>query len=401
MAKPNKRPKISILHEEIPPHVAELMQLTRLAELGRLSASVAHEINNPLMVAQGFAENMELLLDSEEFTPQELRVQALEIIKACQRISRIINKMNRMSRNQKLRLHIVDVAEVALNAVDFLKTQFSDYQVELDFQFDRPLPIKCDAVQVEQIVLNILTNALHAMEENEGPRKIRVTFSELPDWHQIRIWNNGPPIPESIRDNLMMPFFTTKQEGKGTGLGLSVSKAIMQVHEGDLTYSSDAGGTEFVLSFPKPLNNPWQQSTRTSSHPVVIIDRQPNYRRTLAEKFKLLGFQVVSCSDYEEGQRVMQDLEHVTGVFLDIIPGLPEGLQMVSSLRKQLGPQGLIFTMSNYPSARDLKGELKGAGATECFEKPIHADNFTFILKLLDESAAAGLAASEKEKLAA
>src|ERR1700760_2855486 len=111
-ANSGKRPKISILHDEIPEHVQELMQLTRLAEMGRLAANVAHEINNPLMVAQGFAENIELLLDNPDLSREEMRVQVLEIIKACQRMSRIINKMNRMSRNQKLRLFIVDLAEV-------------------------------------------------------------------------------------------------------------------------------------------------------------------------------------------------------------------------------------------------------------------------------------------------
>ena len=107
-----KRPKISILHDEIPPHVQEFMHLTRLAEMGRLAANVAHEINNPLMVAQGFAENIELLLDEPELARDEIRMQVLEIIKSCQRVSRIVNKMNRMSRSQKLRLLIVDIAPI-------------------------------------------------------------------------------------------------------------------------------------------------------------------------------------------------------------------------------------------------------------------------------------------------
>src|ERR1700722_17158707 len=150
-----KRPKISILHDEIPPHVQEFMHLTRLAEMGRLAANVAHEINNPLMVAQGFAENIELLLDEPELARDEIRMQVLEIIKSCQRVSRIVNKMNRMSRSQKLRLLIVDIAEVALNAVDFIKAQLSDLDVQVEFDFEHPLPIKCDAVQVEQIIINI------------------------------------------------------------------------------------------------------------------------------------------------------------------------------------------------------------------------------------------------------
>lgn len=399
MPAKNKRPKVSMLHEEIPQHVQELMHLTRLAEMGRLSASVAHEINNPLMVAQGFAENIELLLDKEHFPREEIRVQVLEIIKACQRMSRIINKMNRMSRSQKLRLHIVDVAEIALNAVDFLKVQLSELDCQLEFEFDRPLPIKCDAVQIEQIILNIISNALYAMEQNTNGRRIKISFREVANWQQIVIWNNGPAIPAAVQKNLMTPFFTTKNEGHGTGLGLAVSKAIMQVHEGDLTFNSnEKSGTEFVLSFPRPAQNPWKEAKRAHAGPLVLIDRQPNYRMTLQEKFRLLGYNVTAFSDYREGVDWAVK-NRVQNVFIDVIPGLPESIKCVRELRHELGPQALIFTMSNYPSARDLKSDLKQAGATDCFEKPIHADNFVYILKLLD--AQAGDVIDALKKLAA
>ncbi len=386
MPAKNKRPKISVLHEEIPEHVQELMHLTRLAEMGRLSASVAHEINNPLMVAQGFAENIELMLDKEHFPREEIRVQVLEIIKACQRMSRIINKMNRMSRNQKLRLHIVDVAEVALNAVDFLKVQLAEIDVQLEFEFDRPVPIKCDAVQIEQIILNIMSNAIYALEQNAHDRRIKISFREAGDWEQLVIWNNGPVIPKPIQKNLMTPFFTTKNEGQGTGLGLAVSKAIMQVHEGDLSFNSnEEKGTEFVLSFPRPAHNPWEAVERQNASPIVLIDRQPNYRMTLQEKFRLLGFNVSSFSDYTEG--VAWAIQNgVKSIFIDVIPGHSESVKFVRQLRHELGPTALIFTMSNYPSARDMKNDLKGAGATDCFEKPVHADNFVYILKLLDSA---------------
>jgi ActR/RegA family two-component response regulator len=380
-----KRPKISLLHDEIPPHVQEFMHLTRLAEMGRLAANVAHEINNPLMVAQGFAENIELLLDDPNLARDEIRLQVLEIIKACQRMSRIVNKMNRMSRGQKLRLFVVDLAEVALNAVDFMKTQISDVHAMVAFDFNRPLPIQCDAVQVEQIILNILSNALFALEQQEE-RKIRISFEEFGKWQQIKIWNNGPMIPQDIQAQIMSPFFTTKAEGEGTGLGLAVSKAIMQVHGGDLSFKSTAAGTEFCLSFPRPQKNPWEERERQNKGLVVVIDNQPNYRETLNEKFRLLGFRSVACVDQATGLMAIKAEEHVAGVVVDIVPGHRECLKYIQDLRQHLGPTGLIFTTSNFPSARDFRHDLKLAGATECFEKPIHADNFAYIVKLLDSN---------------
>lgn len=389
MSPKSKRPKISTLHQEIPKHVQEFMQLTRLAEMGRVSASVAHEINNPLMIAQGFAENIEMLLDSPEIPVEDIRLQIQEIMKACQRISGIVNKMNRMSRHGKLRLAVVDLAEVALAAVDFLM-QVSDIDAKIEFDFDSPMPIKCDVVQVEQMILNILSNAITALQENKGEKLIRISFSAVGDqWQQVRIWNNGPCIPEHLQEQIMSPFYTTKPDG--VGLGLSVSKAIMDLHGGDLSFTSGAGnGTEFVLSFPRPALNPWQeQSQRVDRATVFILHGQVVYRQTLEEKFRLLGFAVRAFADFDQAIEAMsQPDQQIAGVFVDIIPGQLESIAHIEKLRQVLGASGLVFTISHFPAARELKSELKAAGATECFETPIHADNFSEILKLLDAAVA-------------
>ena len=391
MKSKTKRPKFSLLHDEIPEHVQEFMQLTRLAEMGRMAASVAHEINTPLMIAQGFAENLEMMLARADHgaSPEEMRLQVMEIVKACQRMSRIVTKMNRMSRGQKLRLHLVDLAEVVLNAVDFLKVQVADLDVRLEFEFSQPMPIKCDVVQVEQIVLNVLSNALYALQEVEGERRIRLSFHEVGgEWQQVRIWNNGPAIPPDVQERIMSPFLTTKPEGQG--LGLAVSKAIMEVHGGDLSCASEpAEGTAFTLSFPRPPQNPWQRDERGRKRSIFIFDRQVNYRQALEVKFRLMGFRVEAFADLQAGFARLRESPTVAGVLLDVVPGKSESLDSVHRLRQALGPAGLIYTMSHFPSARDLKSEFRAAGANECFEKPLHAENFSLILKQLDQTASA------------
>lgn len=388
MKSKNPRPKLSLLHDDIPEHLMEFMQLTRLAEMGRMAANIAHEINNPLMIVQGFAENIEMMLGEENFSREDMRVQILEIQKACQRMSRIINKMNRMSRSQKLRLHVVDLAEVSLNAVDFLKVQIADHDVRLEFDFEKPLPIKCDVVQVEQIVLNVLANAIAALASRPEDRRIRVSFEEVGPWQQIRIWNNGPAIPKEVQSKIMYPFFTTKESEGGSGLGLAVSKAIMEVHGGDLTFSSSEGlGTEFILSFPRPEKHPWQVRDPQGLGTVFIIDSKANYRRTLQEKFRMMGYTVEACDSFEKGLSAIRNCKQVAGVMVDVIPGQNESVNFLKQLRQTLGPKGLIFAMSHFPSAGETKTNLKKAGATESFEKPIHADNFELILKMLDSMA--------------
>jgi ActR/RegA family two-component response regulator len=365
----------------------EFLRLTRLATLGYMSAGIAHEVNNPLMAVQGMAENMELMLDNPQLPREEMRLHLLQMIKACQRISQTVAKMNRMSRHQKIRLFVVDLAEVALNALDLVKAQLGDLGVKLHFDFERPLPIKCDSVQVEQIIFNILRNALSALETGRNEdRQIRISFAQQSDGHLIKIWNNGPPIPKTAQTKIMDPFFTTKPEDEGTGLGLAISKSIMRLHGGSLSFKSNVlFGTEFCLSFPRPKVNPWARRARQSLGTIVIIDPQTNYRRTLEEKFLALGFKVKSCADFDSGWALLSG-EPLAGCMIDIIPGQAQSLDFVQRVRAQLGPQPLIFTVSNYPSARDWRGELRERGADDSFEKPLHAENFNRLLKLLDNS---------------
>jgi DNA-binding NtrC family response regulator len=128
---------------------------------------------------------------------------------------------------------------------------------------------------------------------------------------------------------------------------------------------------------------------------VLIIDHQANYRRTLHEKFRLLGFTPHSHTDYQSGFAALKSGKTpITGVFIDVVPGLRESLRFIKELRQFLGPSGLIFVMSNVPSARDYRNEFKSTGASEFFEKPLHADNFNFIVRQLD--AACGFAAPDK-----
>lgn len=365
------------------------MHLAKLAEVGRLAAHVAHEINNPLMVVQGFAENIELMLDSDDICREEIRMQVLEILKSCTRMSRIVNNMNRMSRRQKLRMFVVDLAEIALSSTDCLKSKFQQSHVELEFDFESPIAIKCDAGQVEQIILNILSNALFALETaNEEDKRIRISFQQVGEWQQIKIHNTGPAIPLDVQARLMTPFYTTKAEGQGTGLGLAVSKAIMQVHGGDLSFESREGfGTEFTLSFPRPKENPWEQKVRDDQGLIVVIDPAPHYRKTLQEKFRLLGFRVEAYPDYKSGMTALRAASKILGVFVDVLPNERESIDFVHGLRQALGPNGLIFATSNFPAIRNSVSQLKRMGATDYLDKPLHADNFVEILKLLDAEA--------------
>lgn len=238
----NPLPKLALIQDEIPEHVQEFMQLTRLAELGRISGVVAHEINNPLMVVQGLTENIEMMMAAPNPDLAKVKLQLTEILKCTQRMATIIRKMH-PSGSKELRFYSADLVEIVKIALQPISSQLPEFDVNLEMPEAGKLAIKCDISQVEQMVLNILSNAVKALQNLETGRTLRITFASVGGWHQLKIWNNGPAIPESARDKILRG---------GSALGLVVSKAIMEVHGGDLSFSSsDQAGTEFILSFPE------------------------------------------------------------------------------------------------------------------------------------------------------
>jgi two-component sensor histidine kinase/CheY-like chemotaxis protein len=378
------RPKVSLLHEKIPEHLRQLMHLTRLAEMGRLTASVAHEVNNPLTAILGCAENIELMLSQSQMDREVLRRHILEILKNAHRASDVIKRMGQMSRRENIHMDVIDIAELSLNAVEYMKNQMRELGAEFQFEFSRPIPVQCDSTQVEQIIINIVSNALHAVANNPSAKKIKISFESNEDLHMVKIWNNGPVIPKDVQAKLMAPFFTDKVNDEGTGLGLSISRTIMHAHNGELNFiSNDKYGTEFVLEFPRLKNEPWQEQAERQLGAVVVIDHQANFRATIGEKFKMLGFEVVLAENVADSLVQMSKIPRPACVVFDIVPGSKESLAGLSALRQSLGGVPPIFTVSAYPSARDNPAELKSRGATECYQKPLRVEHFSTILELI------------------
>lgn len=355
---------------------------TQLAKLGLMTASLAHEVNNPLAAVIGCAENIEIMLDDPHCDHEEIRLQTLEILRSAERASQLVNSMKKLGYREQMQMCVIDVAELVLQSAERLRAQLNEVEVEFQFEFSHPVPVRCDPQQIEQIVVNVLKNAAYALAGRHGAKLIRVSFDTDSRWHSVKIWNNGPIIPPAIQKRLMTPFFTTKPGGDGTGLGLSISRAIMESHRGSLSFTScSRDGTEFVLSFPRLKKEPWRKTSTHSLGRVLIIDRQLGFREILAAKFKPLGFEVAMAETVEQAVRQLHKDRLLNGAVYDIVPGSADSLQGLETLRRSLGPQCPIFTVTSYPSARAQPSDLKSRGATECYEKPLRIENFSSILR--------------------
>lgn len=240
---------------------SQLVQSAKLASLGTLASGVAHELNQPLAIIRAIAQqNLQTIQQEHDKPLNENEVamlkEDLELVeKQTARMSKIILHLRTFSRKSSPDFEPVNLNEVAQNALVLLREQLRQRDIELDEQYDDTLPCSPgDANALEQIAINLITNARDALETVENAKLILITrqaHENGSSWTELHVSDNGPGIPAEIFDTIFDPFFTTKDPGKGTGLGLSISLEIAEKHQGKLIATrSEQGGACFILRLP-------------------------------------------------------------------------------------------------------------------------------------------------------
>ncbi len=234
----------------------KLSQSHRLASLGQLAASVAHEVNNPLCGVLNLAMLMRRLLENGSLPPErvkEFRKYLDLVVSETERIGRVVGDLLAFSRWPKPQRTGADLNKVVRATASLAAHKLKLMSVEIEIALDENLPvIPCDGAQVQQVLLNLLLNAGEAMPERRGGR-VRIETRAEPDGRSaaIAVSDTGEGIPPENLSRIFDPFFTTKPEGKGVGLGLAVSYGIVQAHGGEIEVDSKPGvGTTFTVRLP-------------------------------------------------------------------------------------------------------------------------------------------------------
>jgi len=250
--------QLSLSNAELQEAMAELRktqqavsQVEKMAALGRLSAGVGHELNNPMMGVLNYMEAIEAKTEDPE-----LRVLVSKANQALARMREIIKGLMTYSHASSRNVEVVSVRQVIDKVVEFLDVQLRHADVELIVDIPDDLStVHMNANELFQCLLNLIINALDAVKDSDI-RKIVVAASNLEGCVQVDIIDSGPGISDQVRSKIFDPFFTTKEVGKGTGLGLSVSKNLIESYGGNLTEISageeqdqySLGGAHFSIT---------------------------------------------------------------------------------------------------------------------------------------------------------
>jgi PAS domain S-box-containing protein len=215
----------------------------RLAEMGKLAADMAHEVNNQLMVISTRANISLLRKPKDEELVKDLKI----IMNQCQQVKDIVKRLLQFSKPSKGDFKEIGVNECVEWVVQLVEKQFLDHQVLIKRSLSPGLPsVRADEKQIQEVFLNLMRNAFEAME---GGGTITVSTAAEQDEVRIDFTDTGGGIPEGDLQHLFDPFFTTKEHG--TGLGLSVCYGIVKAHNGDLRYKSRVGrGTTATVTLP-------------------------------------------------------------------------------------------------------------------------------------------------------
>jgi signal transduction histidine kinase len=233
--------------EEVKTMTQHLWQAAKLATMGELAASIAHELNNPLATVSLRIESLQTGLAPND--PGRLSLEIVE--KELDRMARLVADLLQFSRRSQPQISTLDVREEIEKTLDLIHYHLRKSNIEVRKVFAPDTrAVLADCQQLRQVFLNLFSNAADAMPGG-GTLTIRVSAADSPTQLFIEVSDTGEGIPPEILPKLMTPFFTTKPEGKGTGLGLPICRRIIQEHRGELNIASEVGkGTTVSIRLP-------------------------------------------------------------------------------------------------------------------------------------------------------
>jgi C4-dicarboxylate-specific signal transduction histidine kinase len=226
----------------------QVIRQERLAAIGVLLSGIAHELNNPLQAISGFSD----LLRRDPELSEAVRADLALIQKESARASAIIRNLSRFSRQQGAEPSIVVISEVIGSVFELRQRRLQEQNIVLELDDRATKPVRAVFTELQQVLLNFVTNAEQAIVAADPPlRRIVVRTRDADEGLVVEVEDTGPGVPTADESKLFQPFFTTKPVGEGTGLGLSVSYGIVRSCGGSIGYRrGDAGGALFFAELP-------------------------------------------------------------------------------------------------------------------------------------------------------
>jgi len=371
----------------------QLQQAQKMETLGTLVAGVAHEINNPInlimynipLLQKIWADFMPVLKERQSMEPNQkfggfdydfladnLAQLMADMEMAAHRVAKTVSDLKNFSRQSNVAEKLpLQVNSAVRNAMRLAQTTLRTSAVEVNLQFGEDLPdIDGNLQSIEQIILNIIINAVQAIDHDQGKIDVTTGYRNQDGRVYIRITDNGRGISTAISDKIFLPFITDKQSEGGTGLGLSVSYSLVKAHKGEIVFDTTPGeGTTFTVYLPSGLIG--------QAPKVLVVDDDNGIRQMLIEALTMNHQYLVEEASNGIEASIKLGTYRPDLLVLDIFMPEMDGLEVcrIISSEPELADMKVIVT-TGYPEHPKLD-EVVALGYTNIFSKPF--DLLTFI----------------------
>jgi two-component system NtrC family sensor kinase len=360
----------------------QLIQSEKMSAIGQLVSGVAHELNNPLAGISAFAQ---LLLAEKRFPPDQ-RTAAETIYSEARRASRIVQNLLTFARQHKAEKVQTSINQVLDDTLELRGYELRVRGIDVRREYDESLPdTMADAHQLQQVFLNLITNAEQAMEQRVGQHhRLTVRTRRNNDAIRIEVEDTGGGIPPNLIERIFNPFFTTKPTGSGTGLGLSISLGIVREHEGKIwAENPPQSGARFIVEIP--VSAPRLSGEQAALAPVatigndnlrvLVVDDEASVRVSLQRYLSGKGHDVETTASGEDALNRLRASKY-DAVIVDMrMPDL-SGEQLFERLRSHdpSHAERVIFTTGDLVNEQ-MRRFLDGTGRP-CVPKPFEFSSF-------------------------
>jgi len=364
---------------------AQLLQSQKMEAIGQLAGGVAHDFNNILTAIIGYADLIDMKLDKDD----RLKYYIQQILTSANRAAQLTKGLLAFSRKQIMHLKPVDLTGIIIKFKGMLSRIIGeDIEVNINLKEEK-ISVIADPLQIEQILMNLATNARDAMPDG-GTLKIEAGYTDIDEvfikkygfgktgkYAYISVSDTGVGMDEETKENIFNPFFTTKEVGKGTGLGLSIVYGIVKQHSGFITVESNPGkGSTFTVFIPVANDEKEEIVDHTDFEfekgyeTILICEDDDGVRSFMEEILKSAGYNVLTAKDGVESiDKFNRYTKIIDLIILDIIMPKRNGIEVYEDI-KLIKPEVKALFISGYP--RDvLERRAKTFNGMEIITKPI------------------------------
>jgi signal transduction histidine kinase len=383
----------------------QLQQAQKMEALGTLVAGVAHEINNPInlimynlpLIQKIWSDFLPVLMEQRkifpdqkfggftyEFLEDNLPQLVADMDMAANRVAKIVSDLKNFSKQSNVaEKSALQVNTAVKNALRLAQTTLRKSRVQIELELAEDLPLVQGNLQsIEQIILNIIINAIQAIDHENGIIRIRSGFQKKDGRIIVAISDNGCGISVAVADKLFLPFVTDKQEEGGTGLGLSVTYGLVQAHGGDISFETrKEKGTTFTISMPTLL--------KREGAKILIVDDDQTIREMLIEALTLDQQKSYLIEEAANGIEASIKLGTYRPdlLILDLFMPEMDGLEVCRIIKNEPELSNMkVIVSTGYPDHAKLN-EMASLGFTNVIFKPFNLPEF---VKKVERILAAG-----------